>query len=144
MVSGFLGRGAPLASVLSLFSLWVLGGAAIGGWVVARRRAFPRHCRWMTLITFLAVLPILLGMVGPWLELARLGRDVFAQPTTGVPFMHGLSGGFAQFLMMYTVVRMNWRRQWPPRRPLGLMRISLVLWLLSIAGGTAVYWLLYG
>ncbi|MCS7178157.1 MAG: hypothetical protein RML46_01090 [Anaerolineae bacterium] len=144
MVSGFLGSGAPLASDLTLLSLWVLGGGAIGGWTMARRKAFPRHCRWMALVTWMAVLPILFGMVGPWLKLARLGPDVFAQPTTVVPFMHGLSGGIAQFLMMYTVVRMNWRQQWPPRRPLVLMRVSLALWLLSIAGGTGVYLLLYG
>lgn len=143
-MSGFLGRGAPLIADMTLVSLWVLGAVAVGGWVVARRRAFPRHCRLMAWVTFLAWLPILLGMVGPWLGLTRLGGRVFAQPVTVVPFMHGVTGGLAQLLMTYTVVRMNWRRKWPPRRPLWLMRISLALWLLSIVGGTGVYLLLYG
>lgn len=143
-MSGFLGSGAPLVADLSLIGLWVLGAMAVGGWGVARRRAFPQHCRLMAWVTFLAWLPILLGMVGPWLGLTRLGSGVFAQPATVIPFMHGVTGGLAQWLMTYTVVRMNWRRKWPPRRPLWLMRISLALWLLSIGGGTGVYLLLYG
>lgn len=143
-MSGFLGNGAPLIADLSLVGLWVLGTVAVGGWVVARRRAFPRHCHLMAWVTFLAWLPILFGMVVPWLGLARLGNTVFAQPATVVPFMHGVTGGLAQLMMTYTVVRMNWRRKWPPHRPLWLMRISLALWLLSIVGGTGVYLLLYG
>ncbi len=143
-MSGFLGSGTPLIADLSLVSLWVLGAVAVGGWVVARQRAFPRHCRLMAWVTFLAWLPILFGMVVPWLGLIRLGSTVFAQPATVVPFMHGVTGGLAQLLMTYTILRMNWRRKWPPRRPLWLMRISLALWLLSIVGGTGVYLLLYG
>lgn len=98
----------------------------------------------MAWVTLLAWLPILFGMVGHWLGLAQLGRNVFAQPATVAPFMHGVTGGLAQWLMTYTVVRMNRRRKWPPRRPLWLMRISVALWLLSIVGGTGVYLLLYG
>lgn len=38
---------------------------------------------------------------------------------------------------------MNWRKKWPPRRPLWLMRISLILWLMTVIGGSGVYLLLY-
>lgn len=97
----------------------------------------------MAWVTFLAYLPIILGMVGPWLGLVRLGSAVFSHPQTIVPFMHGVVGGLAQLLMAYTVVRMNWRRGWPPRRPLWLMRISLLFWFLTVIGGTGVYLTLY-
>lgn len=142
-MTGFLRSGAPFVADVTLVSLWALGAVAVGGWILARRRAFPRHCRLMAWVALLAWLPILFGMVGRWLELAQLGRNVFIQTATVVPFMHGVTGGLAQGLMTYTVVRMNWRRKWPPRRPLWLMRISMALWLLSIVGGTGVYLLLY-
>jgi hypothetical protein len=142
-MSGFLGSRAPLIADLTLISLWALGAVAVGGWVLARRKGFPTHCRLMAWVTFLAYLPILVRMVPTWVGLARLGSAAFAQQATVVPFMHGVTGGLAQLLMTYTVVRMNWRRRWPPRRPLWLMRISLALWLLSTLGGTGVYLLLY-
>ena len=143
-MSGFLGTAAPLVADLTQVGMVILGLWAGVGFVQARRRAFPVHCRWMAWLTFLAYGPILVGMVPAWLGLARLGGAVFAQQATVVPFMHGVVGGLAQLLMTYTVVRMNWRRKWPPRRPLWLMRISLALWLLAIGGGSGVYLLLYG
>lgn len=143
-MSGFLGSQASLIADLSLVGLWVLGVVAAGGWIVARRKGFPRHCRLMVWVTFLAWLPILVGMVSSWLGLIRQGGDIFARPATFVPVMHGVAGGLAQMLMTYTVVRMTWRRQWPPRRPLWLMRLSLILWLLSLGGGTGLYLILYG
>ncbi|MCS7283663.1 MAG: hypothetical protein RMK65_03660 [Anaerolineae bacterium] len=140
---GFFGTQALLIADLALIAMWALGLVAVGGWVVARRRGFPTHCRLMAWVTFAAYLPILVAMVGPWLGLFRLGSAVFAQPQTVVPFMHGVVGGLAQLLMTYTVVRMNWRRKWPPRRPLWLMRVSLLFWLLTVVGGTWVYLTLY-
>ncbi len=143
-MSGFLGRGAPLIADLTQVGMLILGLLAMVGFIQARRRTFPVHCRWMAVITFLAYGLILVGMVPAWLGLARLGGAVFAQQATVVPFMHGVTGGLAQLLMTYTVVRMNWRRRWPPRRPLWLMRIALALWLLTVVGGSVVYLLLYG
>lgn len=128
---------------LTLVAMWALGTAAAVGWAIARRRRFSVHCRLMAWVTFLAYLPVAAGMVGPWLGLTRLGSAVFGQPQTVVPFMHGVVGGLAQLLMTYTVVRMNWRRKWPPRRPLWLMRVSLLFWFLTVIGGTGVYLTLY-
>ncbi len=142
-MSGLLGSRALLIADLTLIGQWALAAVAVGGWILARRKGFPTHCRLMAWVTFLAYLPILVGMVPTWVGLARLGNVVFARQATVVPFMHGVTGGLAQLLMTYTVVRMNWRRRWPPRRPLWLMRIALALWLLSNVGGTLVYLLLY-
>lgn len=143
-MSGFLGTAAPLIADLTQVTMLLLGLWVVAGFIQARRRAFPVHCRWMAWIPFVAYVPIIVGMVPAWLGLARLGSALFAQPVTTVPFMHGIVSGVAQLLMTYTVVRMNWRRKWPPRRPLWLMRISLALWLLAIVGGSGVYLLLYG
>jgi uncharacterized membrane protein YozB (DUF420 family) len=50
----------------------------------------------------------------------------------------------AQLVVTYTVLRMAWLTQLPPRRPKWLMRITLSIWALAVAGGVSVYVLLYG
>ncbi len=142
-MAGLFGTQALWVADLVLVAIGAMGGLAVAGWGFARRRGFLAHCRLMAWVTFVAYLPILGGMIGPWLGLARQGSAVFGQAQTLAPFMHGVLGGLAQLLMTYTVVRMNWRRKWPPRRPLWLMRIALLLWLLAIIGGTGTYLTLY-
>lgn len=56
---------------------------------------------------------------------------------------HGLLGGLTQLLMTYTVARMYWLENLPPREPIWLMRVTIVLWMLSLLGGIVVYLLLY-
>jgi len=137
---GFLGTSASLRADVVLLVTVALGIAAIIGGVLARRRHFPPHCRLLAVATFLNWLPLLVGMIPQWTGL--FGSDL-SSPLIGVPMIHGVAGLVVQALMTYTVVRMNWLKRLPPRRPRWLMRVALVLWMISVVSGLGVYLLLY-
>jgi len=137
---GFLGTSASLRADVVLLVTVALGIAAIVGGVLARRRRFPPHCRLLAVATFLNWLPLLVGMIPQWTGL--FGSDL-SSPLIGVPMIHGVAGLVVQALMTYTVVRMNWLKRLPPRRPRWLMRVALVLWMISVVSGLGVYLLLY-
>jgi hypothetical protein len=42
-------------------------------------------------------------------------------------------------LIPCTVFRMKWAQDFPPKKPLWLMRISLILWVLTMLGGAFLY-----
>lgn len=139
-MGGFLGTSASLRADLVLVSTLALGIAGAVGAVLARRKRFPPHCRLLTAATFLNWLPLLVGMIPQWTGL--IGSDL-SSPFVSVPMLHGIAGLFVQALMTYTVVRMNWLKRLPPRRPRWLMRIAMALWMLSVVSGIGVYLLFY-
>jgi len=141
-MNGFLGTTALFPADLALVLSWVLGLTAVGAWALARRRRFPPHCRIMAVTALLNWLPVLIVMIPVWVGLwGSIGR--IAETRLFPPLMHGLIGLVSQSLMTYTVVRMNWLKRLPPRNTRWLMRITLLLWLLTVIGGTAIYGLLY-
>ena len=139
-MEGFLGTRAWLRSDLALLASIGLGLLAVLSWALARRRRFPSHCRLVAVAALLNWLPVLLVMIRPWTAFVSGGA---ANARLLVPAVHGVVGLLAQTLMTYTVVRMQWLKRLPPRRPRWLMRGALVLWLLTVVGGSGVYWLLY-
>lgn len=141
-MEGFLGTKASLLPDLSLVLTLDLFAVALAGWLLARRRAFPVHCRIMAIAALVNWIPVLIVMVPAWAGLLTGATDL----TGGrrfVPLGHGLAGGGAQLLMTYTAVRMQWLKQLPPRRPRWLMVATLVFWGLAAIGGMGVYLLLY-
>jgi uncharacterized membrane protein YozB (DUF420 family) len=139
-MEGLLGTSASLRADLVLIVTLALGIAAVVSIPLARRRRFPAHCRLLVAATFLNWLPLLMGMIPGWLGL--IGSDL-SSPFISVPMIHGIAGFIVQVLMTYTVVRMNWLKRLPPRRPGRLMRVTLALWMISLVSGLAVYVLFY-
>jgi hypothetical protein len=93
----------------------------------------------MAVAALLNWIPVLLVMVPRWFNIAMTIEPLNADLLGLAPVFHGVLGAAAQLLMTYTVVRMFWLNQLPPNRPLWLMRITLVVWLLTLTGGVVVY-----
>lgn len=138
-MDGFLNTSASFLADLSLVLTLFLGAVALYGGLQARRRAFSKHCPVMAGAALANWIPVLMIMVPTWLDLAQQEQILAAGLASLTPFIHGLLGGFTQILMTYTVVRMYWLQQLPPRQPIWLMRITIALWVLTLIGGSAVY-----
>jgi uncharacterized membrane protein YozB (DUF420 family) len=142
-MEGFLGTRAPLFSDLSLVLTIVFGIAAVVGAINGRRRRISKHCPVMATGAFLNWIPVLVVMVPKWLGVATGTADVAAGIPTVSALGHGVLGGLTQLLMTYTVARMYWLDDLPPRRPIWLMRVTGTLWVLTVIGGAVVYLNLY-
>jgi len=142
-MGGFLGTDAALLSDLSLVLTIVLGIAAIVGAIRGRRRRISRHCPVMRAAALLNWLPVLVVMVPKWLGVIGGSAEVQPGLQTILPLAHGIIGGVTQLVMTYTVVRMTWMEDWPPREPIWLMRGAIGLWIITTLGGLGVYLTLY-
>ena len=142
-MAGFLGTEASLLSDLSLVLTWLFGIVAAVGAVNGLRRRISQHCPLMAAGALLNWIPILVVMIPAWLGEAAETSGM--PPTIGAlaPLAHGVLGGFTQLLMTYTVIRMYWLDDLPPRRPIWLMRITGILWGATLIGGAVVYLSLY-
>lgn len=129
---GFLGTSASASSDLSLLAAVALGSVALYAGAQVRRRNFSRHCPVMASAALLNLVPILYVMAQ---SLPGFGATYPPWVPGFLPLVHGGYGLLVQSLMLYTVARMYWLRDLPPSRPVGLMRATLVLWLLNVAGG---------
>jgi uncharacterized membrane protein YozB (DUF420 family) len=142
-MEGFLGTTAGFRSDLTLVLIWVFGAIAIVGAINGRRRRISGHCPLMAAGALLNWLPVLIVMIPTWLNVAGGGSGL---PTGGAdlaPVGHGVLGAVTQMLMTYTVARMYWLEDLPPDEPIWLMRVTMAMWMLTLIGGTFVYFLLY-
>jgi len=142
-MDGFLGTEASFLSDLSLVATWALGVAAAVGAVNGRRRRISKHCPVMATAALLNWLPILAVMIPTWLGVAADATRVPSGLPTIASLGHGGIGALTQLTMTYTVVRMYWLEDLPPRREIWLMRAAIVLWIVTVLGGTGVYVSLY-
>lgn len=142
-MAGFLGTDASFLSDLSLVLIWVFFIAAAVGAINGRRRRISKHCPVMATGSFLNWIPVLMVMIPNWLAVASGTADTHAGIPTIAPLVHGVLGGVTQLLMTYTVTRMYWLEDLPPRRPIWLMRATIALWVIAVLGGTVVYLTLY-
>jgi len=142
-MEGFLGTQAPFRSDLSLILSLIFGIAALVGAINGFRRRISRHCPVMATGAFLNWIPVLVVMIPQWLGVATGTADVAAGIPTVSALGHGVLGGLTQLLMTYTVARMYWLEKLPPRRPIWLMRVTGILWVLTVIGGAVVYLNLY-
>jgi uncharacterized membrane protein YozB (DUF420 family) len=138
-MDGFLGTAASARSDLALVVALMLGALAAFGGTRARRKRFSTHCPVMATAALLNWIPVLLVMIPSWVGVLAGSKTLATGPFALLPVFHGALGGLTQLLMMYTVTRMYWINQLPPRRPIWLMRTTLTLWLLTLVGGIAVY-----
>ena len=138
-MNGFLGTTAPFLSDLLLIVSILLGGIAAFGGIQARKMNFNKYCPVMAYAALLNWLPVLVVMVPAFIGVLR-GTETLATGTfASVPIFHGILGTITQLLMTYTVTRMFWIEKLPPSKPIWLMRITMILWLLTVFGGIGVY-----
>ena len=138
-MNGFLGTTAPFLSDLSLIVSILLGGVAAIGGIQGRKKNFNKHCPVMAYAALINWLPILVVMIPTFIGILQ-GRETLATGAfASVPIFHGILGTVTQLLMTYTVTRMYWVETLPPKKPIWLMRITMTLWLLTVAGGFGVY-----
>ncbi len=142
-MNGILGTRAGLGSDLSLIASLLLGGLTAYGGIRARQRRFSTHCPVMAIAAFLNWIPVLLLMIPAWLGVVD-GEVILATGLfSNIPVFHGILGGVTQILMTYTVIRMYWMESLPPSKPIWLMRITIILWFLTVLGGVGVYLVSY-
>jgi hypothetical protein len=139
MMNGFLGTSASLWSDLSLLLSLVFGALAVFGGIRARQKRFSTHCPVMAVGALLNWVPVLVVMIPAWIGLATGAETLATGPFASAPVFHGVLGGVTQLLMTYTVARMYWLEHLPPDEPIWLMRVTIILWLLTLIGGAAVY-----
>jgi hypothetical protein len=130
-------------SDLSLVLTLIFGIAAAGGAINGLRRRISKHCPVMATGAFLNWIPVLVVMIPKWLGVVTGTAEVQAGIPTIWALGHGVLGGVAQLLMTYTVARMYWLEELPPRQPIWLMRVTGLLWGLTVLGGAQVYLNLY-
>ncbi|MGC9357679.1 MAG: hypothetical protein ACP5GX_07430 [Anaerolineae bacterium] len=142
-MDGFLGTTAGFGADLALVLTWIFGAVATVGAINAHRRRISGHCPLMAVGAFLNWLPVLIVMIPTWLEVAGSGAALPTENVNLASLGHGILGAVTQILMTYTVTRMYWFEDLPPRQPLWLMRVTMAMWVLTLIGGTFVYSLLY-
>ncbi|MCB2202498.1 hypothetical protein KQH56_00680 [bacterium] len=138
-MNGFLGTYASLGADLSLISSVGLFFIAVIGYLQARRKKFDTHGSIMPWAALLNWIPILLVMVPRFLNVISGQLTLTSGSFSIMPIFHGGIGLVTQLLLTYTVIRMQWAPNWPPKKPLWLMRIALILWTLTVIGGVFLY-----
>lgn len=144
--AGFLGTGASLMADLTLLAyvLLIVPGM-LAGFVLARRRLFvPHHKLVMTAITIVNWFLILFLMVVSYSQgvASEVPQGLAKLPILS-PTVHLLFGAAAQALATYLVIRM-WLENVLPDFMLvknikRMMRLTLVLWLVTVALGVVTY-----
>ncbi len=142
-MNGFLGTQAPVRSDLSLVLTILLGLAATVGAINAHRHRYSQHCPVMTTAALLNWVPVLAVMVPTGVAALTGALDIEAGVPTGLVVAHAVVGLITQSTMTYTVTRMNWLEDLPPKKPIWLMRSTITLWSVAIITGVAVYVTLY-
>jgi hypothetical protein len=136
---GFLGTTASLVSDIALIFMWVLLIAALVGFFQAHKKHFDKHEELMPWAALLNWIPILLVMI-PVMSRIISGQYHLTGGAFGpLPYFHAAFGLATQVLLTYTVFRMKWAQNLPPKKPLWLMRIALILWVLTVLDGTFLY-----
>jgi uncharacterized membrane protein YozB (DUF420 family) len=143
---GILGTGASLKSDLSLLAyILLIVPAMLVGFVFARRKMFiPHHKLTMTAIMMVNWVIISLLMSVSYREgVVPYLNDALGDPRVALPTIHLVTGGVAQILGTYLVLRM-WLEhvlpQWIMVRNIKrYMRFTLALWLVTSALGILIY-----
>jgi uncharacterized membrane protein YozB (DUF420 family) len=138
-MKGFFGTQANFNSDLSLIlsiSFLIVG---LIGFFRARNRKYKPHATLMTWAVLLNWIPVFAVMIPTTINIFRYDLQLTTGSFAMMPLIHGIIGTVAQLVMTYTVIRMKWARKLPPRRTRVLMRVAMVLWVITIIGGFALY-----
>lgn len=148
---GFLGTGASLMADLALvaYILLILPGMLIGFFYARRQMFVPHHRAVMTFIVLFnwaLILYLMLNSYRQFVAPSVPGR--LAEPSFLFPSVHLLFGAAAQILATILLIRMwfeyrlpAWARFEPIKR---YMRLTLVLWIITVALGVVTYVTWYG
>ena len=142
-MSGFFGTTASYNSDLSLITSIFFFAMGAVAYFQARSRKYKPHANLMVWAVLLNWIPILIVMIPTGLKILRYGLTLTSGPFATMPLVHAVIGTVAQLLMTYTVIRMKWAKKLPPRRTRTLMRVAMLLWLLTMLGGIALYVVAY-
>jgi uncharacterized membrane protein YozB (DUF420 family) len=148
--TGFLGTGAPLLSDLNLLAyILILVPLMLVGFYFARRKMFePYHKFTMTTITLVNWGLILFIMA------VRYGSTVAQEMPGGItkiadllPTIHLITGGLAQIVATYLVIRMWFEDVLPEwmkvKRIKRYMRFTLAMWITTAVLGIVTYFIWY-
>ncbi len=148
--SGFLGTGASMAADLTLLAyVLILAPLMIIGYLFARGQKFdPHHKLVMTTVTLANWVLILLVMAVSYSQaVAPAVPDGLSEQSVWLPVLHLITGGIAQVLATYLLIRMWFEKQLPSALKIKNiklpMRITLSLWLITIMLGVALYFTWY-
>ena len=139
----------PLADLTLLAYALILLPAMLLGFYFARRKKFsPQHKGTMTFITLMNWLLILFVMAVSYGASVRPALpDGLSQPIYLLPTIHLMIGALAQLLATYLLFRMWFEDELPGwlkvRRIKRWMRLTLVLWFLTVVLGIVLYVLWY-
>ena len=149
-MDGFLGTGASgLSDLTLLVYLFLLTPGMLLGFVFARRKMFvPHHKLTMTAIVVLNWVLIIILMFGSYGSgVAPYLAEYFSDPRISLPTLHAITGGLGQLLATYLALRMWFEKVLPPwimvKNIKLYMRITLSLWLISVALGVVIYFTWY-
>ena len=145
-MTGFLGTRAPLLSDLSLLAQAVVGVLLLAGYWNVRRGRIDTHRRLMTaafglaaLSTVAVMVPAIVSDLPPHLGPLASAILPLYRPS------HAFVGTLTLLSALYLVVVMRNYPQPHPRRIRRfkrLMQLTLALWLLILAAGTAINYIL--
>jgi uncharacterized membrane protein YozB (DUF420 family) len=139
----------PLADLTLVAYVLILFPAMLIGFYFARRKKFsPQHKGTMTFITAMNWLLILFVMAVSYGASVRPALpDGLAQPMYLLPTIHLAIGALAQLLATYLLFRMWFEDVLPGwtkvRRIKRWMRLTLLLWFLTVVLGVVLYVLWY-
>lgn len=148
---GFLGTDASLLADLNLLAyvLLLLPLMAVGFYFARRKRFDPQHKLVMTGITILNWVLILFVMLSSFTDsVAPNIPDNLSDNTFLFPTIHLITGGLAQLLATYLVLRMWFEKQLPQwfmvKNIKLYMRLTLSLWVVTALLGVLIYVTWYG
>jgi uncharacterized membrane protein YozB (DUF420 family) len=140
---GFLGTAANWAADMTLVLMIIIAATLTVGVVLARRKRYGAH-RWVqTSSVILNVVLVLWLMILPYRDFVAPGvPQLLNEPFYLVTTLHGIVGFFAFVLGIFVVLRANGLMIKPLRfnNYKLVMRISYVLYMLTILLGLAVYY----
>jgi uncharacterized membrane protein YozB (DUF420 family) len=143
---GFLNTGASLLADLTLVAYIVLIlPALVIGLFFARRKMFePHHKVVMTAITLFNWVLIIFVMAASYSQHVKPQiPENLGQPVYLIPTIHAITGGLAQLLATYLVLRMWFEKSLPSWFKVQniklFMRATLALWLITTLLGVALY-----
>lgn len=131
-------------TLVLLAYLLILVPGMIVGFVFARRKMFePYHKFTMTAITLLNWVLIGYVMINTY---SALSPRELQRPNFLIPTIHLVTGGIAQILATYLVIRMWFEKQLPAalkvKKIKRYMRFTLAMWFITVALGVTIYFVL--
>lgn len=140
--SGFLGTKASLAADLNLIAQLLILIILTRGVLLARKKAFTFHGRYMSLASAIGLMGLLLVMAPSMLSAAGFIVSDPLHPGVLISLIHSIIGGYALISGIYFSA--NWRTKKSLKACAGnrrWMRITAVAW--TLAALTGVWFYLY-